>query len=352
MASRTPGAGRADSARRSAPSARPRRGAGRTKYSWKATSGPSTGAPGSRTVVGHGHQVDADAPGAGQLRGDLAQGGPLGQSWCGRSGWPRSLSPSRNQVSPPVLYCECLHDRPGLPGQSPPGLGVDGAGQGVESRCPGQADVEPVQLGVIAGVDDGGDLWGGTTRTNPRKNGRRRHLRQGHEHPGQASGPIRRPGGRPSLPRGHRGGSGSVQRAVLSYMCKAPCVPPERSATAETGTVQPVSASDTRLSVALDATPLLGRPTGVGVFCAGALGGLAQLDDVDVSAFAISWRRRQGCRAWCPRECPPASGPCPPARCMRPGVAGACPRSNGSLDPQVVHGTNFVVPPARRPPGS
>ena len=48
-------------------------------------------------------------------------------------------------------------------------------------------------------------------------------------------------------------------------MCKAHDVPPER----------PATAVDDRLSVGFDATPLLGRPTGVGVFCAGALAGLA-----------------------------------------------------------------------------
>ena len=36
--------------------------------------------PGAERVVGHRQQVDADAPRAGQLAGDLAQGGPLGQA--------------------------------------------------------------------------------------------------------------------------------------------------------------------------------------------------------------------------------------------------------------------------------
>ncbi|HEX3462327.1 MAG TPA: hypothetical protein VHT49_15580, partial [Acidimicrobiales bacterium] len=60
-------------------------------------------------------------------------------------------------------------------------------------------------------------------------------------------------------------------------------MPPEPTAPAEPAP----------LAVALDATPLLGRPTGVGAFCAGALGGLAARADLDVSAFAISWRRRR-----------------------------------------------------------
>ena len=74
-------------------------------------------------------------------------------------------------------------------------------------------------------------------------------------------------------------------------MCKAHDVPPE----------QPASAANTRLSVGFDATPLLGRPTGVGVFCAGALVGLAGRDDVSVSAYAVSWRRRKGIDSLLPR---------------------------------------------------
>ena len=132
-------------------------------------------------------------------------------------------------------------------------------------------------------------------------------------------------------------------------MCKAPCVPPERSATAGSGTAPPAPSSDTRLSVALDATPLLGRPTGVGVFCVGALGGLAQLDDVDVSAFAISWRRRQGIVDLVP----PAVSTRQRAMPARPLHASWRRWSEPPVEwfvgsQQVVHGTNFVVPPTRR----
>jgi len=49
---------------------------------------------------------------------------------------------------------------------------------------------------------------------------------------------------------------------------------------------------DGPLGVAVDATPLIGHRTGVGAFCLGALGGLAERDDISVSAFAVSWRRR------------------------------------------------------------
>lgn len=99
--------------------------------------------------------------------------------------------------------------------------------------------------------------------------------------------------------------------------------------------------------VALDATPLLGHPTGVGVFCRGALGGLARREDLEVSAFAVSWRRRAG-----------IAGLVPPGVTVRQRAMPARPLhwSWSRVDhpviehfigvTDVVHGTNFVVPPA------
>ena len=121
-------------------------------------------------------------------------------------------------------------------------------------------------------------------------------------------------------------------------MCKARRVPPER----------PATVVDRRLSVGFDATPLLGRPTGVGAFCTGALSGLATRDDVDVSAFAVSWRRRQGIATRVPAGVSCAQRPMP----ARP-LHAAWARSDvpplewfvGRKD--VVHGSNFVVPPTR-----
>jgi glycosyltransferase involved in cell wall biosynthesis len=122
-------------------------------------------------------------------------------------------------------------------------------------------------------------------------------------------------------------------------MCKAHDVPSER----------PATAVPDRLSVGFDATPLLGRPTGVGVFCAGALEGLAGRDDVAVSAFAVSWRRRREIDGLVPAgvgtdQRPMPARPLhsawarfhgPPLEWFVPGV-------------DVVHGSNFVVPPTRR----
>ena len=124
-------------------------------------------------------------------------------------------------------------------------------------------------------------------------------------------------------------------------MCKAPCVPPERSATSDPG----------RLSVGVDATPLLGAPTGVGVFCAGALGRAEPpVPTLDVSAFAVSWRRRHRiARPGAPRGPDRASGPCRPGRCTPSWARSSLPPVEWFIGRHdVVHGTNFVVPPTRR----
>src|ERR1039458_6450058 len=103
------------------------------------------------------------------------------------------------------------------------------------------------------------------------------------------------------------------------------------------------------LVVALDATPLLGVPTGVGVFCREALGALSVAGRVQVEAYAVTWRRRHMLASRVPDGVRTAGRPMP-ARPLHlawrhmdiPYIEwflGRC---------DVVHGTNFVVPPARR----
>src|ERR1700722_322958 len=122
-------------------------------------------------------------------------------------------------------------------------------------------------------------------------------------------------------------------------MCKAPRVPPERAATSDPG----------RLSVGFDATPLLGRPTGVGVFCAGALAGLSALPEVGVSAFAVRWRRRRGSDARVPAGVPTRQRPMPARPLHAAWGRFSRPPVEWFIGPhQVVHGSNFVVPPTRR----
>ena len=104
-----------------------------------------------------------------------------------------------------------------------------------------------------------------------------------------------------------------------------------------------------RLRVAVDATPLLGSPTGVGAFVAGLLPALATGSDVETSAFALSLR------GWrdLPDRLPPGVVPL-----RRPMAAGVLLRAWSRADfppvewwtreADVVHGTNFTVPPGRR----
>ncbi len=104
-----------------------------------------------------------------------------------------------------------------------------------------------------------------------------------------------------------------------------------------------------RVRVAVDATPLLGRPTGVGAFCAGLLLGLAGCDDLEVHAFAVSWRRRHGIAALLPEGVTQVGRPMPARPLQAAWSRGETPPLEwftGRTD--VVHGTNFVAPPARR----
>jgi glycosyltransferase involved in cell wall biosynthesis len=102
------------------------------------------------------------------------------------------------------------------------------------------------------------------------------------------------------------------------------------------------------LHVALDATPLLGQPTGVGEFTRGLLGALAARDDVVVTAYGLTWRGRGALGPAVPRRVVVAGRPMA-ARPLRQAWTRAdhpqLERWTGPVD--VVHGTNFVVPPAR-----
>ncbi len=118
-------------------------------------------------------------------------------------------------------------------------------------------------------------------------------------------------------------------------MCKARPVPPGRD-------------HSQRQTVAVDATPLLGVRSGVGRFCDGALGALGRRADLDVTAFAVTWRRR----GWLPAQLPAgvtARQRAMPARPLhRAWRIGSLPPAEWFVGPvSVVHGTNFVVPPTR-----
>ncbi len=111
---------------------------------------------------------------------------------------------------------------------------------------------------------------------------------------------------------------------------------------------RPAPSDQGRLTVGFDATPLLGSPTGVGAFCAGALAGLSAVPGLDLSAFAISWRRRRGIASLVPggvstrqRAMPARPLHAAWGRMSFPPVEWFIGRHD------VVHGSNFVVPPTR-----
>ena len=92
------------------------------------------------------------------------------------------------------------------------------------------------------------------------------------------------------------------------------------------------------LRVAIDATPLIGNRTGIGQFTAGLIGALHAQPGLDTTEFAMTWRgRTSGTRPL----------PARPARAVWRRVDWPpIEWWTGPVD--VVHGTNYVVPPTRR----
>src|SRR5947209_3258652 len=103
------------------------------------------------------------------------------------------------------------------------------------------------------------------------------------------------------------------------------------------------------LRVALDATPLLGTRTGVGAFTAGTLEALSEHTSLELLAFALTWRGRGDLDVVLPLGVKRVQRPMaarPLRFAWRHVDAPSIERWTGRVD--VVHGTNFVVPPARR----
>jgi len=103
--------------------------------------------------------------------------------------------------------------------------------------------------------------------------------------------------------------------------------------------------------LALDATPLLGPRTGVAHFTTGALYALAARPGTEVFGYALSWRGRTSLREVLPPGV--TSGWSVPARPLlwawaRSDVVTAERIIDVEDGVDVVHGTNFVVPPTRR----
>lgn len=110
-----------------------------------------------------------------------------------------------------------------------------------------------------------------------------------------------------------------------------------------------MAAAGSLLTVALDVTSLIGPRTGIGALTGRLVEGLADRSDVAVRAFSVTWRGRAGLVHDLPSGVVLASRPMAArplrwawGRSTRPPIEGW----TGPVD--VVHGPNFVVPPARR----
>lgn len=103
------------------------------------------------------------------------------------------------------------------------------------------------------------------------------------------------------------------------------------------------------IRVAFEATPLLGQKTGVGEFCSGALSGLSRQEGLTIKPFAVTWRNRHRLDEVIGDLSPMRQLPMP----ARP-LQGLWSKVDfppleffvGKFD--VVHGSNFVVPPTMR----
>lgn len=102
------------------------------------------------------------------------------------------------------------------------------------------------------------------------------------------------------------------------------------------------------MRVALDATPLLGARTGVGVVTAELIDRLARQPDLEVVAFGITWRGRDQLRQAVPATVRAVSRPMA-ARPLRLAWSrlDAPPLEWWTGPVDVVHGPNYVVPPTR-----
>lgn len=104
------------------------------------------------------------------------------------------------------------------------------------------------------------------------------------------------------------------------------------------------------MRVAMDATPLLATRTGIGAFVDGAMGALARRDDVDLTAYCLSARGWRSLPGAVPPGVPTTARPLPAGLATRAWRRGIRPPAQWVCGPaQVVHGTNFVVPPVRGP---
>ena len=102
------------------------------------------------------------------------------------------------------------------------------------------------------------------------------------------------------------------------------------------------------MRVAVDATSMLDVRTGVGNFTDALLRGLADRDDVDVTAFPVSLRGRAALRDVVPPGVEVVAPPLPAVVLREAWRRFGRPRIDLAIGAHdVVHGPNFVVPPSR-----
>jgi len=105
------------------------------------------------------------------------------------------------------------------------------------------------------------------------------------------------------------------------------------------------------ITVAYDATALLGRRTGVGATVAGWLASVGAEEGITLRPYGLTATGWRALRHQLPPAVPAGRGPMPAGVLLRMWEKGRWPPVQwwtGTVD--VVHGTNFVVPPARRAP--
>lgn len=97
------------------------------------------------------------------------------------------------------------------------------------------------------------------------------------------------------------------------------------------------------MRIAVDATPVLGQPTGIGSFVQQHLRRLGAITDLDVTGFGVTLRGRSKLRQQMAPGVTPKNLSYPAALVRNVWQRIDWPRLNGF---DVVHGTNYVVPPS------
>ncbi|MGH4018338.1 MAG: glycosyltransferase family 4 protein, partial [Pseudonocardiaceae bacterium] len=110
---------------------------------------------------------------------------------------------------------------------------------------------------------------------------------------------------------------------------------------------------DAPVRVLLDGTPLLGRRSGVGRYTASLIAELATRPDVDLTVTGFTARGQLALRAAVPEGVRVRGGPVPARGLRAAWQRGSWPPVELLAgDAEVVHATNFVLPPARQAAGA